>query len=223
MSSTSFAYMLFHFVIVGSLVLSYKLYPKMLFPTQKEMVRMLPVSLFFIIWDYFVTDIWWHFNSDFILFESFAKQFRLPLEEILFFFVVPFALLTFLKNILQYTQKSTFLLEKNMFSVNVFVVRLLLFTLAFIFFYQQQWYSFTIVVLLQFVEYSLLLVKSVSFGLLFTLCTTFIFNLYLTYLPIVTYTQSYKTGYMVGTIPIEDFGYAIILYLMLVKATNVSK
>lgn len=212
-----FAYLLFHFVIISALYISKKVYPKMLLLNKLEIKSYLPVSLFFIVWDYIVTDIWWSFNTAYIYFSGWLKYLKIPIEEIAFFFVIPYALLVFIKNLFVVSKMTQITFDKRFFDFLQVAVKFLLLSFAYYFFNTGLWYSFTVCFLLFFTPFSLLQYKIYTIGLVFTLFMTLVFNYYLTYLPIVMYTQAYKTGLQVGTVPIEDFGYAVILYIWIVK------
>jgi lycopene cyclase domain-containing protein len=219
-SYDALGYLLFHAVIVGTLVFSYKLYPAMLVLTKTEIIRMLPVSAFFILWDFLVTGAWWQFNPKFILLPSFSSVLRLPLEEVLFFLVVPYAVLTVVKNLLVYTKNSLVRSEDRVYMYLNICIRLCLLGLAAAFFARAQWYSFSVVVFLQLVDMSVLRSKGILLGLFFTLFATLIFNMYLTALPVVMYDEIYITGIRIGSIPVEDFGYGVLLYLLLIGAVG---
>jgi lycopene cyclase domain-containing protein len=218
-----FAYLIFHLVIISSLVISKKLYPKMKLLTQKEFLGFIPVSIFFIIWDYLVTDIWWSFNLKYISFNSLVKDIKIPIEELAFFFVVPYALLVFVKNLFPIINQTDFRISDRYFKVLELVIKACLILSGFRFYALEFWYSFTICVLLFLTPLDIFKNKIYLIGLGFTLLMTLVFNFYLTYLPIVMYTQTYKTGFVIGTIPIEDFGYAIILYIWIVKGFHAKK
>ena len=231
MSINSFAYLIFHVVILISLFLGKLIYPKMKFVSKSEYIRSLPVILFFIVWDYLVTGKWWDFNPEFILPIHNIFRLRLPIEEILFFFIIPFALLTFVKNlsnIERFKNNDKDVYNDDIFNIEVFkqlsiLIKGLLLLSAVYFLDLEKWYTFSVLILLFITDLSFLQRKVYFYGLLFTVLTTFIFNCYLTFLPVVRYTQVYKIGLRVGSIPIEDFGYGILLYLWIVKAAYVSK
>lgn len=67
---------------------------------KKFVLASIPVALFFIVWDIFFTsqNVWW-FNEDYI---TGFKIFNLPIEEILFFFVIPYACVFTFFNIVQF-------------------------------------------------------------------------------------------------------------------------
>lgn len=218
-----FAYLLFHIVIISSLLISKKLYPKMKLLTKQEVQSFIPVSLFFIVWDYLVTDVWWSFNNQYITFNSLVSYIKIPIEELAFFFVVPYALMVFVKNLFTIIKQTELQIHHNYFKLGQILIKLVLLFLGYKFYTQGLWYSFTISVLLILTPLELLKNKVYAIGLAFTLFMTLVFNYYLTYLPVVMYTQAYKTGVMIGTIPIEDFGYAIILYIWIVKGFHATK
>jgi len=72
-------------------------YKKTIFPQIKPFVLSVStVALIFIIWDIKVAEKWWFFNARYILG---IKIFKLPIEEILFFFTVPFSCLVIFLNL----------------------------------------------------------------------------------------------------------------------------
>lgn len=189
----------------------------MKFPSLQTIQKVAPVFIFFIIWDFLVTGTWWHFNPEYVTSITYIPQLRLPFEEILFFVTVPFAILTLIENMLS---KDWFLKQissTKYFRVIIGAVKLVLGVLLILSIFNAWWYTATIILLLLVLDYTMLKKRSFFLGLLFTLGATLIFNYYLTSLPIVLYNNLYKSSILIGTIPIEDFGYAVILYILLIK------
>lgn len=217
-----FAYVQFHLVIILSLVVSKFFYREMKFISFNRYFKTMPVILFFIIWDVVVTNKWWHFNTQFVLEVNQTLPLILPIEEVLFFFTVPFALLTFFENLRTY---ESFQQTTNSGFFNYFLIgsKVLIFLLLIISFFNSFWYTFTILLMLLLSDFSYFKKAWVQIGFYFLLFTTLVFNYYLTYLPVVLYTIDYKSNILVGTIPLEDFGYAVILFLWIIRTAYADK
>lgn len=217
-----FAYLQFHLVIIGSLFISKLFYKSMVFISVKKYLQILPVIFTFIIWDILVTDVWWSFNPQYIVGLNSVLNLPIPIEEVSFFFVVPFALLTFVENLKQMKimQSKN---ETKFLNVALRVAKLFSLIIGYYSFINSWWYTFVISLLLLFTDFSALKKVWVQTGFYFLLFTTFIFNYYLTYLPIVLYTQEYKSNILIGTIPVEDFGYAIVLFLWILNRLYANK
>jgi len=218
-----FLYWAFHFIIILSLTISYAVYSKMKFPSLHTAQKVAPVLIFFVIWDFLVTGTWWHFNPDYVTSLTYIPQLRLPLEEILFFITVPFAILTLVENMLS---KDWFLkqLSNTQYLTSIIgAVKLVLGVLLILSVFNTWWYTATVLLLLIVLDYNMLKKRSFFLGFVFTLGATLIFNYYLTSIPIVLYNDMYKSSILIGTIPIEDFGYAVILYILLIKRAYATK
>lgn len=210
----SLAYLAFHVVVWGSLFIGKVLHPSMAFPDWKKYLRTLPVSLVFILMDAIVANHWWYFSAHFTVW----RVGPLPIEEIAFFFSVSYALLVVTENIQQ------LVLEKDQhFPVSVSskipLLIKILFLLSGIVVITYGW-QYTGAVLFG----SLLLFanhwqyKRFTYGFLFTILSTLLFNFYLTSLPIVTYNELYSSSFRLFTIPVEDFLYGLIFYTLIYRA-----
>ncbi|MET3807705.1 lycopene cyclase domain-containing protein [Nakamurella sp. UYEF19] len=80
--------------VLGTLPLEFVLHAKVYRRWQRAVVAILPVAAVFLTWDYLATRAgWWHFDRSYLT-GVFAGP--LPLEELLFFLVIPVCgLLTF--------------------------------------------------------------------------------------------------------------------------------
>lgn len=217
MQLNNFYYLIFHILVLGSILLS-KLFYRFMHLPAKLMLRVLPVAALFIINDALVTNHWWFFNDLYVL--PLPKIFELPIEEILFFITVPFGLLTFLENLpllnWQNLSQKAWQSKNHLWLFILYLVSaiLLLFALS-----QSWWYSASLLLLMLILLKDLLNLSKAEFlALLFTVFMTLIFNYYLTALPIVTYNPIYKSGLMILTIPLEDFIYGMIFYLLILKS-----
>jgi len=216
MITTKLAYFFFHFVILSSLFIGKLFYKKMKLPSLENFYKILPVIIFFIIWDSLVTNYWWDFNYQYTLFNW--RIFGLPIEEILFFFTVPLGLLTFIQNLIPIIKKQDFSFDqKYIYSIAIFIKIILM--IIFAISLSAQWFytAFISFCLIFFINKDVIINKIFLSGIIFTIVTTLIFNYYLTYLPIVTYNNIYKSNINIGTIPLEDFGYGLLMYLMIIR------
>jgi len=161
----------------------------------------------FLVLDYFAEGHFWTFNPLYTLGINIGP---LPLEEILFFFTVPYAVL------------FTWEVFRAYFTSRHLPVKRLIFLLipgglggALIFATLFQWY-YTALVFLAFalalgVDFILLGEKSVWYQslwyrfLLIFIVMVLIANGYLTARPVVEYTSLYRSNLHVWTIPLEDF------------------
>jgi len=167
----------------------------------------LSVSIPYIVWDALVTGWWWEFNSRYTLGFSLGP---LPVEEVLFFFVVPWSCLIIWENLKELvTGRVTAQLE-------LFVALVGLLTLG-TSVSQGWWYSASIgglmcVLSLMSYRYGQWLRWKVSgLYLVIVFLLTCIFNGYLTARPVVIYNTFTKSNLNLGTIPIEDIIYGLVL------------
>lgn len=206
-------YALFNAIIVFAPIISGLLYKKTVWPPFSQIAKsILPAAVVYILADQLVTPIWWSFNPNHILGIYLLK---LPLEEIAFFFSVPFACL-FLYINLHHTlnpQKITF----PYFHSLILSLLLIIFTLK-----NSLWYTSAVLLttILMFLldRHSLRLYSQKTFIIFaaLALILTTIFNGYLTARPVVIYNPSYKSNIQLGSIPIEDFVYGLTLIYFVV-------
>lgn len=179
----------------------------------------LPVSipaLIYIGWDIYFTRMGvWSFNENYITGYKWAG---LPIEEILFFFIVPYCCLFIYECIRCYFPRLS----------NSSVADLILKFLAVVLlitglvFYQQYYTSWTFVLLAIFISFIYLLRKyfvkfdALSFliSYLIILVPFLIVNGLLTSIPVVLYNDAENLGIKVYTIPFEDIFYGMLLVMM---------
>lgn len=203
---SNFAYLVFNLMTFLSGVLMLKLWGIRL-NVRALAASFLLVSLPFIAWDIFATEIGhWGFNAAYI---TGAELFRIPLEEFLFFVTVPFACLIVYLVCKKYVHGSFKLLHKTLLSALAAVSLVAL------------WFGggYTELVASALLAGTIMLslhprvaasrafwvAMSINFGLFL------VANTFLTALPIVTYGEQAITGFRVGTIPMEDFAYNFVL------------
>ncbi|MDX2197089.1 MAG: lycopene cyclase domain-containing protein [Cytophagales bacterium] len=164
------------------------------------------ISVFFILWDIiFTTNNIWSFNQNYI---TNIKIFNVPIEEILFFFVVPFCCVFIYENV-KFFIKLKYIIVNIYYSIIPFFILILV-----AFFYKNLYYTYAVFVLAGITYF--LLSRTIFWGyVLITyivhLIPFMIMNGVLTSLPIVIYDNDYNLNIRVLTIPIEDFLYSFVL------------
>ncbi len=183
---------------------------KYLFPA------MLIPALFYIIWDsYFTYTGIWSFNEKY---NTGLYIYNLPVEEILFFIVVPYCCMFIYECIRYY-----FPAVKNKVAADVFLKCLgavLLITGGI--FYQKQYSSWTFIFngLFIFTVYACRkyfnMFDAASFLMAYAVCLIpfLIVNGFLTALPVINYNHSQNFNTRIYTIPFEDAFYGMLLILM---------
>lgn len=174
-------------------------------------------AFFFIIWDIIFTKIGvWKFNPRY---HSGINFFELPIEEWLFFFCIPYSSL-FIHFAFKYFYPKTFLLDKYL---KIIVLTLILILFLAVIFNHNKLYTF--------INYTLLLVLLILSYLKFkSILSTFFISFLIILIPfcivngiltgsfidepIVIYNNYENLGIRLGTIPIEDIGYAFNLLIM---------
>jgi len=170
-------------------------------------------GLFFIGWDaLFTVKGVWSFNNNYIIGLTF---FRLPVEEILFFFTVPFACLFIYACVNYYvkwelTNKATLIISDLLIvlSISILIVD-----------YHKLYTLVTfglLLVLLLMMQYIL---KSAWLGRFYITCLAVLIPFYsinglLTAIPVVIYNNAENLNKRIGTIPFDDHFYCMALLLM---------
>lgn len=203
-----FEYLIFNLFIFLSSSVGVLVYPSGRVPkVRAAMLAILSVSLPYLLWDHLVTGWWWEFHSRYTMQLNIG---RLPLEEILFFFSVPWACLIIWENL-----KSR-ISGKVRLPVESFVLIASL-MLGFVSVMQLRWYSASIAALglllagLSWKNSQWLRQKNSLVLLVMVAILTSIFNGYLTARPVVRYNPAVKMPWQVFSIPIEDYGYGFVL------------
>lgn len=170
-------------------------------------------AVYFLIWDYFFTSHGiWSFNSRYLIHIFIGG---LPLEEILFFICVPYACL-FIYAVL----KDYLLKDRTFVSFNAYLIPVIIFlTITGILCWKQ---TYTAVTSLSTAALLALLIFRIKANYLFVFFIMYVIHLLpflvvngiLTALPVVSYNNDYNSGIRIGTIPIEDTIYSLLLLLM---------
>lgn len=199
--------------------LLFSFYPKANFSKKWKYVWpaiVLPAT-FFLIWDDLFTRMGvWGFNPDYI---TGIYVFNLPIEEILFFVCIPYACL------FTYEAVNYFSTRNHLKGYSTYITLILIIGQAIVGFANiNKWYtSVTFILSATFLLYLHIKVKPEYIGrfyraYLFVLIPFFIVNGILTGTAIenevVWYNDSENLGIRMGTIPIEDTFYGMLLILM---------
>ncbi len=203
--------------IAGPLALSFD--KKVAFYKKWKYVfaAMILPAFFYILWDgYFAGENIWFFNEKYIATKT--NIYNLPVEEVLFFFIVPYCC-TFVYECvctyfptLQSNKKADTILWVIGFSVVIIAflnlklrytaytgISLALF-IFFILAFRKYFYSFNSTAFL--VSYAIILIPY------------FIVNGFLTAIPVITYNDTENLAIRIYTIPIEDAFYGMLLVMM---------
>lgn len=184
-------------------------------------------AVVFIIWDIFFTKIGvWHFNPRY---HSGIEFFGLPIEEWLFFICIPYSSI-FIHFAFHYFYPKVFLSENTVKIIYWILILVLVPTTVFNFdkWYTAANYSLLVVVLtIAFIRFPHIL-NTFFITFLIVLIPFSIVNGILTgsfiEQPVVYYNNAENLGIRLGTIPIEDIGYAFTMLLMsLILITKIEK
>ena len=174
-------------------------------------------AVFFIVWDVIFTRRGvWGFNPDYI---TGARLFSLPLEEVLFFFCIPYACL-FTYFALNHLMEKDYLFPHQDLVTGLLIVVLLV---AGLYNIDRIYTSVTFLLTGTFLAWALLKLRPtymgrfyIAYGLL--LIPFLIVNGALTGSfteePVVWYNNEENTGFRLGTIPVEDMVYCLLMLLI---------
>lgn len=174
-------------------------------------------AIFFIVWDIIFTKIGvWSFNPRY---HSGIELFDLPIEEWLFFICIPYASL-FIHFAFHYFYPKFFLSDKTVKIIYWILMIILLPTIAF--HYDKLYTAINYTVLVLLLTYTVFKVSHILNAFFITFLIVLIpFSIVNGILtgsfidePVVVYNNAENLGIRLGTIPIEDIGYAFSMLLM---------
>ncbi len=173
-------------------------------------------ALLYILWDmYFTAKGVWSFNEAYI---TGLKIYNLPLEEVLFFFIVPYCCVFIYACIRSYFPN---LANKKNADLFLKILAVLLLVTGIIYFnnYYTGWtFIFTgaFILILYLFRNFFKSFDSVSFLITYAICLIpfLIVNGFLTAIPVVQYNDAENLGLRIYTIPFEDVFYGMLLILM---------
>jgi lycopene cyclase domain-containing protein len=173
-------------------------------------------ALFYIVWDfYFTAKGVWSFNEAYI---TGIKLYNLPLEEVLFFFIVPYSCIFIYACIRAYfpnlANKKTANLLLIALAVGLFVTGIINIEK-----YYTSWtFIFTgaFILIIYAVRKFFKSFDAASFLVSYAICLIpfLIVNGFLTAIPVVLYNDAENLGIRIYTIPFEDAFYGMLLVLM---------
>ncbi len=177
---------------------------------------MLIPALFYIAWDiYFTSQSVWHFNEQYI---TGSWIINLPVEEVLFFFIVPYCCVFIYECIRCYFP----LLKGNRKADDLMKVLAFALLVTGIIFYDRSYTSWTSFLNAAFIALIYLcknyfrsfnaIAFLVSYGV--SLIPFLIVNGLLTAIPVVLYNDVENIGKRIYTIPVEDIFYGMLLVMM---------
>lgn len=175
-------------------------------------VSILITSSVFIGWDYIFTTIGiWEFNVEYTMG---IMLLNMPVEEWMFFFCIPYACV-FTHEALKYYIPSTPLGKHGQLIARIISVILIL---TVMFFHDRLYTTVTFTLLALVLVSSLYLFRATYLGRFFfsyliTLIPFIVVNGILTSMPVLIYDNAENMGIRIGTIPLEDFFYWMLLYL----------
>lgn len=173
-------------------------------------------ALFYIIWDVYFTRLGvWSFNDNYI---TGIKLAGLPLEEILFFFIVPYCCVFIYACIRSYFPNLVNKKNADWFLKILAAVLLI----SGIIYFDKHYTSWTFILNGAFILLLYLFHKyfrnfdAVSFLISYAICLIpfLIVNGFLTAIPVVMYNDAENLGIRIYTIPFEDAFYGMLLILM---------
>ncbi|MDD2995107.1 MAG: lycopene cyclase domain-containing protein [Bacteroidia bacterium] len=177
-------------------------------------VAILVPLVFFVVWDaIFTANGMWSFNENFVLG---PHIFGLPIEEWLFFVVVPYCGVFIYEVLKLYLPRIDF----NKAVYGSFVVLVLIFALLTLLYSQRDYTFFNFLfntIFLSFMLFNNWFKKHLThffLAFLIALIPMFVVNGVLTAMPVVEYNPFENSGIRVYTIPFEDFFYFQLLFGM---------
>lgn len=201
-------YFLFDFFILFFSTIGCLLYKGARWPNFfAALSSILPVGILFLIWDHLVTGWWWRFNDNYI---TGLKIGRLPIEEVLFFLIIPWSCLIIWENL-----ESRF---DGVIDMNVERIVILIGVIVGLIGLSREWWytasvglALILVVIMSELLGNWLRKKACWIFMSCVVVLTTIFNGYLTARPIVIYESLTMSGLRLGTVPFEDIVYGLVL------------
>ena len=197
--------------ILGPLALSFD--KKVAFYKHWKQVfgAMLLPAFFYVVWDIIFTQRGvWSFNH---LYITGIKYFNLPIEEMLFFFVVPYCCLFIYACVKSYFPK----LQSNNTTSIIFKSLAMIFFVVACFNVKRDYTFFTFIFSGFFILFTLFKrLNQAAFlvSYLIILIPFLIVNGFLTSIPVVIYNDFENLGIRIFTIPFEDVFYGMLLVMM---------
>ena len=184
----------------------------------KKIKYLIPASLItatvFVVWDIWFTDLRiWGFNSNYVLGYYF---YHLPIEEVAFFFIVPYACLFIYECARVYLAKYDSLEELHRWITFMFFGM----ACSFLYWFNDKLYTGIVCLVVTFILGThLIVIRRRYMGWFYvaffiSLIPMLVINGILTSKPVVFYDHEQNSGIQLGTIPLEDFLYNLSMLAM---------
>lgn len=218
-----FTYLFIDIIIIFfPLIFSFEQKLKFYRNLRNVLVSIIVVGIPLVIWDYFATKIGvWSFNN---IYTTGVKLISLPLEEILFFIVVPYSMIFLWETFNFYFKSKTINISKNIFAI--FASISIIISLINI----NHNYTFTVFLYLSivfaisyFIRFNLFNSISTIYFLFLSFVPFLIVNYFLTSIPIVIYNPAEFSNIRIYTIPLEDFFYSFLLVYSYILVYELAK
>lgn len=173
-------------------------------------------AIFYIIWDIcFTTRGIWSFNPDYITGYKIAN---LPIEEVLFFFIVPYCCVFIYECIRVYFPS----INKKKLADHILKLLAATLLIAGILFYKKDYTAYTFILFAFFVSlfygfkkyFPTLKTSTFLVSYVVILLPFLLVNGFLTAIPVVLYNDAENLGVRIYTIPFEDVFYGMLLVFM---------
>jgi len=173
-------------------------------------------ALLYIAWDiYFTAKNVWHFNEAYI---TGVKIVNLPVEEVLFFFIVPYCCVFIYACIRSYFPYLVNKKKADLFLKTLAVLLLITGVISIDKYYTSWTFIFTggFICILYIFKNFFKGFDAVSFLVAYAICLIpfLVVNGFLTAIPVVLYNDAENLGARIYTIPFEDAFYGMLLVLM---------
>ena len=178
---------------------------------------MLLPALFYVIWDIIFTNLQvWFFNDQYVVAKTFV--YNLPLEEVLFFFIVPYCCTFIYECICSYFTA----IKTTKASDNILLFLAILLLIIAIFAHHLYYTFYTSIFLSGFIFIFFIFrkyfvgfnSKAFVIAYLIILIPFLIVNGFLTAIPVITYNNAENLATRIYTIPVEDIFYGMLLVMM---------
>ena len=203
--------------LAGPLLLSFDKKVAFYKKWKRLFIAMIIPALIYIVWDiYFTAKGIWSFNENYYIVQT--NLFGLPLEEVLFFFVIPYSCVFIYECLRAYFPRIKNKRAGNMILVGLAVILLI----AGFYFsgrrYTSWTFSFTaifIFIVVYFKKHLRSFDASTFLISYIVILVPFLFvNGFLTAIPVVLYNDAENLGIRIYTIPFEDIFYGMLLVMM---------
>jgi lycopene cyclase domain-containing protein len=204
---------------------AFSFYPKANFSKKWKYVlpAILITAVLFIVWDEIFTRMAvWSFNPDYL---TGIQVYNLPIEEVLFFFCIPYACFFTYFALTHLIERDYFFPHHELISSAIITLMLVIG----IYNIDTLYTSVTFILTGLFLAYQMLKLRPrymgrFYFAFLFLLIPFFLINGILTGSfidePVVFYNDNENLGFRIGTIPVEDIFYGMLMMLMSVTVAE---